>query len=261
MEKKVKRRHPFTESDMQEFQPRIVVAENLPGDHSYQNLMKIFSAVGSVKTIRTCYPQTPNGPGPATNRSAKLDMLFANKLHAFVEYETHEDAEKAILELNDEKNWRNGLRVRLLNTCMTKGSVKGKNGAHEVDVNCEEDVSTSNQSNERQLDGSFQLSDVLPEHLFDENSNVKEGPKSGKGHGHARGRVRTYHQQNNNQHHNHNGSNYHQVINRGGTHPVSMPLNKQPIKTEQQLPVASKQPLGPHMPDGTRGFALGRGRP
>jgi hypothetical protein len=22
-----------------------------------------------------------------------------------------------ILELNDEKNWRNGLRVRLLNTC------------------------------------------------------------------------------------------------------------------------------------------------
>lgn len=116
--KRVKRRHPFTESDMQEFQSRIVVAENLPGDPSYQNLMKIFSAVGSVKTIRTCYPQTPNGPGPATNRSAKLDMLFANKLHAFVEYETHEDAMKAILELNDEKNWRNGLRVRLLNTCM-----------------------------------------------------------------------------------------------------------------------------------------------
>uniref|UniRef100_A0A8R7QC11 HTH La-type RNA-binding domain-containing protein n=1 Tax=Triticum urartu TaxID=4572 RepID=A0A8R7QC11_TRIUA len=78
--KRVKRRHPFTESDMQEFQSRIVVAENLPGDPSYQNLMKIFSAVGSVRTIRTCYPQTPNGPGPATNRSAKLDMLFANKV-------------------------------------------------------------------------------------------------------------------------------------------------------------------------------------
>jgi La-related protein 7 len=78
--KRVKRRHPFTESDMQEFQSRIVVAENLPGDPSYQNLMKTFSAVGSVKTIRTCYPQTPNGPGPATNRSAKLDMLFANKV-------------------------------------------------------------------------------------------------------------------------------------------------------------------------------------
>uniref|UniRef100_A0A453K714 HTH La-type RNA-binding domain-containing protein n=1 Tax=Aegilops tauschii subsp. strangulata TaxID=200361 RepID=A0A453K714_AEGTS len=81
--KRVKRRHPFTESDMQEFQSRIVVAENLPGDPSYQNLMKIFSAVGSVRTIRTCYPQTPNGPGPATNRSAKLDMLFANKAACF----------------------------------------------------------------------------------------------------------------------------------------------------------------------------------
>ncbi|CAM0949944.1 unnamed protein product [Alopecurus aequalis] len=252
--KRVKRRHPFTESDMQEFQSRIVVAENLPGDPSYQNLMKIFSAVGSVKTIRTCYPQTPNGPGPATNRSAKLDMLFANKLHAFVEYETHEDAEKAILELNDEKNWRNGLR--------TKGPVKGKKGAHEGDENSEEDVFTSNQSNERQLEGSFQLSDVLPEHLFDENNNGKEGPKSGKGHGHGgRGRGRAYHQQNKNQHHNHNGSNQHQVISRGGTHPVSTPLNKQPIKPEQPLPVASKQPLGPRMPDGTRGFTLGRGKP
>lgn len=62
-----------------------------------------------------------------------------------MEYETLEDAEKAvsitflnfmnqflihsiysptlsdqmqIMELNDEKNWRNGLRVRLLNTCV-----------------------------------------------------------------------------------------------------------------------------------------------
>jgi La-related protein 7 len=49
-------------------------------------------------------------------------MLFANKLHAFVEYETPEDAEKAILELNDEKNLRNGLRVHLLNTCTVKGA-------------------------------------------------------------------------------------------------------------------------------------------
>ncbi|RZR79160.1 hypothetical protein BHM03_00004792, partial [Ensete ventricosum] len=53
--KKVKRQQPFTESDMEELQvrgstrsllSRIVVAENLPEDHCYQNLMKIFSAVG-----------------------------------------------------------------------------------------------------------------------------------------------------------------------------------------------------------------------
>jgi len=35
-----------------------------------------------VISIRTCYPQTPNGSGPATNRSAKLDMLFSNKVTA-----------------------------------------------------------------------------------------------------------------------------------------------------------------------------------
>ncbi|KAF0895284.1 hypothetical protein E2562_008598 [Oryza meyeriana var. granulata] len=122
---RVKREQLFTELDLEELQARIVVAENLPDDHCYQNLMKLFSTVGSVKTIRTCYPQTPNGTGPVTNRSAKLDMLFANKLHAFVEYDTIEDAEKAIVELNDERNWRNGLRVRLLNTCMvTIGLVK-----------------------------------------------------------------------------------------------------------------------------------------
>lgn len=261
--KRVKRRHPFTESDMQEFQSRIVVAENLPGDPSYQNLMKIFSAVGSVRTIRTCYPQTPNGPGPATNRSAKLDMLFANKLHAFVEYETHEDAEKAILELNDERNWRNGLRLQLLNTCMTKCPVKGKTGGHEGDGNGEEDdVSISNQSNERQLEGSFRLSDVLPEHLFDENNSDKQGPKRGKGRGRcSKGRGRGYHQLNNNHHHIHNGSNHHQVINSRGSHPVGTPPNNQLIMVEQLLPVANKQPPGPRMPDGTRGFTMGRGKP
>ncbi|EHA8587678.1 putative La-related protein [Cocos nucifera] len=116
--KKVRRQQPFTESDMEELQSRIVVAENLPEDHCYQNLMKVFSAVGSVKTIRTCYPQITNGTTTSTNKSAKLDMLFGNRLHAFVEYETVEDAEKAIAELNDEKNWRCGLRVRLLLKCM-----------------------------------------------------------------------------------------------------------------------------------------------
>jgi hypothetical protein len=33
---------------------------------------------------------------------------------------------RLFLELNDEKNWRNGLRVHLLNTCTVKGVGKGK---------------------------------------------------------------------------------------------------------------------------------------
>jgi hypothetical protein len=74
--KKVKHQLHFTEADMEELQSRIVVAENLPEDHCYHNLIKIFLAIGSVKTIRTCYPQTFNGTSPATNRSAKLVMFF-----------------------------------------------------------------------------------------------------------------------------------------------------------------------------------------
>ncbi|KAL6905879.1 hypothetical protein ACP4OV_003480 [Aristida adscensionis] len=270
--KRVKRQQPFTESDLQELQSRIVVAENLPGDPSYQNLKKIFSAVGSVISIRTCYPQTPNGTGPATNRSAKLDMLFANK-----KYEIAEDAEKAIVELNDEKNWRNGLRVRLLNTCTTKGAGKGKKGVHETDGNGEVDVSTSNQSNEKQLEESSELLDVLPEHLFDENFSEKEVPRRGKGRGRGgRGRGRGNYQYNNhhynNQHNqNHHHYNYHANNhhggNRGGSHPVGTPPNNQSFKPEQQqqqqlLPIgANKLPPGPRMPDGTRGFTLGRGKP
>ncbi|CAN6357963.1 unnamed protein product [Urochloa humidicola] len=251
--KRVKRQEPFTETDLQELKSRIVVAENLPGDPSYQNLKKMFSAVGSVISIRTCYPQTPNGSGPATNRSAKLDMLFSNKLHAFVEYETPEDADKAIVALTDEENWRNGLRVRLLNTCSAKGAGKGKKEAHETDGNGEEDVSTSNQY-EKQSEESSQLLDVLPEHLFDETFNDKEVPKRGKGRGRGgRGRGRGNHQ-----HNNHHGGN------RGGAHPVGTPPHNLINKPEQhqQLPIgASKLPPGPRMPDGTRGFTMGRGKP
>jgi La-related protein 7 len=46
-----------------------------------------------------------------------------------------------------------------------KGAGKGKKGVHETDGNGEEDVSTSNHSNEKQFEESSQLLDVLPEHL------------------------------------------------------------------------------------------------
>ncbi|XP_066381474.1 la-related protein 6B-like [Miscanthus floridulus] len=276
---RVKREQPFTESDLEELQARIVVAENLPDDHCYQNLMRLFSAVGSVKTIRTCYPQTPNGTGPATNRSAKLDMLFANKLHAFVEYDTIEDAARAIVELNDERNWRSGLRVRLLSTCMTKGG-KGKKGGHESDgYGEEENVSTSDQPNDKHLEGTPQMSDVPGEHMTEDSTgDMGRGRGRGRGRG-GRGRGRGFHQQNNNQHHHQHYQNSSHHSNRSITHPVGTPPSGHsvkieqpsghPVKIEQQqeatqsqpLTAANKQPAGPRMPDGTRGFTMGRGKP
>ncbi|XP_039006323.1 la-related protein 6C-like [Hibiscus syriacus] len=106
--KKVRRKHPFTEKDREEVQSRTVVVENLPDDHSHQNLDKIFDVVGSVKNIRICHPQEYN------SSRFRSDFIMSNKLHALVEYESKEIAEKAVEKLNDEWNWRKGLRVRLL---------------------------------------------------------------------------------------------------------------------------------------------------
>ncbi|CAL9094709.1 unnamed protein product [Musa acuminata var. zebrina] len=246
--KKVGRQQPFTESDMEELQSRIVVAENLPEDHCYQNLMKIFSAVGSVKTIRTCYPQPPNGTAAAVNRPTKLEMLFGNRLHAFVVYDTLEDAEKAVAELNDEKNWRTGLKLRLFPKFVTKhGQARGRRG-HEADINGEEDVCTSTHSNEKQVEDTYHPSEVLHEHESEESFNDRDGaPRRGRGRGRGgrgRGRGQPY-----------NNS-------RGGGHAVGTPPSSYVIHPDREQPaVAHKQPPGPRMPDGTRGFTMGRGKP
>ncbi|XP_042436346.1 la-related protein 6B-like [Zingiber officinale] len=244
--KRVRRQQPFTESDLEMLQSRIVVAENLPEDHCYQNLMKLFSSVGSVKTIRTCYPQTVNGTAAANNKLTRLEMLFGNRLHAFVEYETVEDAGKAVAELNDEKNWRNGLRVKLFPKFMTKhGPVRGRRG-QEGDFNGEEDVSTSNQLNERLVDDAYHSSEVSHDLENDENFNEKDGSLRrgrGRGRGGRRGRG---------QHHNNN---------RGGGHLVGTPPSSHSIHFDREQIISNKQPPGPRMPDGTRGFTLGRGKP
>ncbi|KAL5997927.1 hypothetical protein ACLOJK_008861 [Asimina triloba] len=242
--KKVRRQHPFTEADVEELQSRIVVAENLPEDHSYQNLMKIFSAVGSVKAIRTCPPQATNGAVPASSRSGKVDMPLANKLHAFVEYESIDLAEKAVAELNNERNWRSGLKVRLLLRRTTRPS-RGRKQENDW-IGEEDDVSTSEQPSEK-LGEDFQPSESSHEHAGEEGSNNglldKESGarRAGRARGRGKGRGRG-------QHYN----------NRGG-HPVGTPPSNNSMLNDQ--PALSKQPPGPRMPDGTRGFTFGRGKP
>jgi La-related protein 7 len=64
--------------------------------------------VFSVKNIKICHPQEPS----TARAASKSDTLVSNKMHALVEYETSQQAEKAVEKLNDERNWRKGLRVR-----------------------------------------------------------------------------------------------------------------------------------------------------
>ncbi|XP_012468574.1 la-related protein 6B isoform X1 [Gossypium raimondii] len=271
--KKVRRQHPLTESDMEELQSRIIVAENLPEDHCHQNLMKIFSAVGryrdyyiskevmssSVKTIRTCQPQPSGGGMSSASRSAKSDgMHFSNKLHAFVEYETVELAEKAVAELNEEGNWRSGLRVRLMLRHVSKPAHARVKKGHDGEGQCEEDDVCISElpSNGKQQEDPSQLSDIHshgnpassnPILIGEEHSNEKEcGQKKGRNRGRGKGRGRTqYHNNHHSSHGNHVGT------------PPSASSNW--VSNEQAT--GAKQPPGPRMPDGTRGFAMGRGKP
>ncbi|OUZ99292.1 RNA recognition motif domain [Macleaya cordata] len=245
--KKVKRQIPLTELDMEDLQSRIVVAENLPDDHSHQNLMRVFSAVGSVKTIRTCQPQPSNGGASAASRLTKVEnMLYSNKLHAFVEYETVELAEKAVAELNDERNWRSGLRVRLLLKRTSKSAQpRGRKAGHEGEANGEEDdMSTSEHANEKHSDDPSQSSaTTLHEHVGEEgaNNDKEGGPRKGRARGRGKGRGRGQFNNSRNNHH------------------IGTPPSTNSIQNEQTT--VMKQPPGPRMPDGTKGFAMGRGKP
>ncbi|MCD9642417.1 hypothetical protein HAX54_029243 [Datura stramonium] len=263
--RKVRRQFPLTERDLEELQSRIVVAENLPEDHCHQNLMKIFSAVGSVRMIRTCQPQS-NAGASAASRTGKSDStLYSNKLHAFVEYETVELAEKAVIELNDEDNWRNGLKVRILNRCTGKsGQTRGKKVGCENELNFKEE-DTSSEASEKHSDDLWHhfdthLSDLAEEQAIDGQKKVLNRSWV-KGLGQGRGRPQ-FHQNNRGVH--------------LGAPPPSMrraysvgsalssinrfSLAGQPSMLSEQS-ASVKQTSVPRMPDGTRGFSMGRGKP
>lgn len=145
-----------------------------------------------MKSIRTCQPQTSNGGGSSASRSSKADnMLFSNKLHAFVEYETVELAEKAVAELNGEGSWRSSLRVRLLHRRTSKpAQSRGKKG-YEGDGSCEEDdTSTSEQQpNEKQADDPSHQSEAnshenaAEEYINDKEGGLRKGRSRGRGKG------------------------------------------------------------------------------
>jgi len=225
--KKVRRRDPFTERAKEELQSRTIVAENLPEDHSHQNLEKIFGVVGSVKTIRICHPQESN-----SSRS-KCDFSISNKLHALVEYETTERAEKAVEKLNDERNWRKGLRVKLLLRRTPKSVLKSRKS--DFDSVSEDDEKPPPESSE---DSS------QPNNIYSAiESNAEEnsvGTKKGwaRGRGKSRGRAQSH-------------------IGRGLI-AFSPQLCSSGVHCEASAKQASK---GPRMPDGTRGFTMGRGKP
>ncbi|KAH0706484.1 hypothetical protein KY290_011066 [Solanum tuberosum] len=272
--KKVKRQNPLTEAALEELQSRIVVAENLPEDHCHQNLMKIFSAVGRVKMIRTCHPQPSNGGASSASRSAKSDStMYSNKLHAFVEYDAVELAEKAVLELNDVDNWRNGLKVHLLLRRTAKsGQARVKKVGHESDPNSKEDDDVAFELNEKHDGDSSHHVDVQSNDVAEEHgrvgkkkgSNRGRGKVQGQGPGQTRGRGRETPQFRQTNRGGRTGGSVTKV--NTGSSVASAPSSTGGVNVTGQPAVVADQSAGkqssvPRMPDGTKGFSMGRGKP
>ncbi|PIN14193.1 putative RNA-binding protein [Handroanthus impetiginosus] len=218
--KKVRRKHPLTEKEKENLQLRTVIADNLPDDHSRENIEKLFSVVGSIKSIRICQPQDQN-----LSRSSKCDSVISNKLHALVEYENSETAEQAVEKLNDERDWRKGMRVRVMLKRSPKSVLKSRKP--DFDMFLDDDEGATHQLNE---DASLEVAEV------DENSTTLKRSWS-------RNQEKT--------------KNRPQIR---SAHSLPTPSSLSNIWFSSEIS-ARQTTKGPRMPDGTRGFTMGRGKP
>ncbi|TVU40135.1 hypothetical protein EJB05_13585, partial [Eragrostis curvula] len=221
---------------------RMIIVENLPEDSSRNSLEKIFGVVGSVKNIKICHPQEPSSA-----RASKSDTLVSNKMHALVEYETSQQAEKAVEKLNDERNWRKGLRVRTVLRRSPKSVMRLKRPDFDHFVGSDDDSPHS------QMSSDSPTPDHSPEaHQEDHQNGSKKGWARGRGKLHVMaphspqsapaGMV----------------GHFEPLSPRATSHKCP----SSPRQASQKCPFSPRQPpQGPRMPDGTRGFTMGRGKP
>jgi La-related protein 7 len=165
-------------------------------------------------------------------------------VHAIVEYEAVEAAEKAVTTLNDERNWRTGMRVILLakrsamgsgkhvqSSKENHGTVSKRNNEGQSSKEVQQPVSEKNggaDSGEVALDKENVNSDVNHEEV---RQHQKTNPNSGrKGRYGSQGKGLS-------------GQGHGSSPTISGSDSVNKPIS------------------GPRMPDGTRGFTTGRGRP
>ncbi|KAL5994805.1 hypothetical protein ACLOJK_024862 [Asimina triloba] len=106
--KKVKRLHPLLDTDVLDAKLSTVLVENLPEDHSIENIQRIFGKVGKIKNISIRDPRSSEESMEVSKAgkliSSKAEKLISSKFHVFVEYDTVEAAENVVTTLNDEKD-------------------------------------------------------------------------------------------------------------------------------------------------------------
>ncbi|CAH8358967.1 unnamed protein product [Eruca vesicaria subsp. sativa] len=234
---KVKRLSPLPEVR----DPKIftVLVENLPEDHSDENIRAIFCKAGSIKSVSICDPNAAE----ESEKGFKKDKFIRTRLHAFVEYETVEAAEKAAATLNNEQDWRNGLRVKLLEQAVKYA--QRRPARKEVDP---EKDNTGRVRDQTGGEENKKANEHQHHHHSDNLADNDVGDKNGnKARGRGRGRRQNLQGSNSSGHGTSpsNSSSFHHHYNNHHHHPVEV----------------SKPPPGPKMPDGTRGFTMGRGKP
>ncbi|KAL7089346.1 hypothetical protein ACP275_13G182000 [Erythranthe tilingii] len=236
--KRVKRLHALQLVEIKDPMACTVLVENLPEDHSVENLRRVFGEAGNIKRITVRDPHDAKDPKKCTDAEKLINgkMHAYMKIHALVEYDNLEAAEKAVATLNNEQDWRYGLRVKFVKKLKPGHKIKMW---RESEAEKASNVQTSDPSVKEDNHCSTEHHDDLhneedADHLTREKNEVhlaKE--KNGqKGRNRGRGRRQQYHGPNGHGH----GFTSH------GIEP-------------------SKPPPGPKMPDGTRGFTMGRGRP
>ncbi|XP_022715559.1 la-related protein 6A-like isoform X3 [Durio zibethinus] len=219
--KKVKRCNPFSLIEVRDPKLFTVLVENLPEDHSVENIRRIFGEVGHIKNISVRDPHAVE----ESKKSGRADILISSKLHALVEYETVEAAEKAVITLNDEQDWRNGIRVKLLKRMGKYGQRRQTRRGSDPEKNS--NARASDQTGDEENNTSSEHHEDIPDEEDGEHLSKDK--------------------------------NVHQFRNKGRARRQKTRGHGTTSSTHAVEP--SKPPPGPRMPDGTRGFTMGRGRP
>ncbi|XP_047059794.1 la-related protein 6A-like isoform X2 [Lolium rigidum] len=237
--KRVRRLHPLPCSELKDVKKRTVLVENLPLGFSMENIQEKFGTVGKIMKITI---NDPHAVGESAG-SKKPDFMLSNKVHAIVEYEAVEAAEKAVSTLSDERNWRTGMRVILL----AKRSVMGS-GKH-IQSSKENHGTVSKKNNEGQSSKEQKL--VSEKKACADSGEValdKENVNSDVGQEEVRQHQKT------NANSGQKGRYRSQGKGLSGQGNVSSPTISGSVSVNKPI-------SGPRMPDGTRGFVMGRGRP
>ncbi|KAK1299439.1 hypothetical protein QJS10_CPB14g00468 [Acorus calamus] len=205
--KSVKRLKPLSDSDISNAEFRTVLVENLPDDHSRDNLQRIFGDVG---------------------KDLPVVDYHGHVLHALIEYERVEEAENAVTTLHDEKNWRSGMQVKLLSK--PKGNHSGRQHHKGVIPKKNNDMPTFDVDGDKHMNSSDHHDEIIGKEELDHLS------EQGGGRGRKGGRRRR--------------QGYY-INGHGDGHAPG----------GSSTECLSKSAPGPRVPDGTRGFMMGRGKP